>query len=148
MSEAIKKHWHILVTDPALHGQFNQPLRIVFRRPSNIRNMLVRADCPPDPPPTPSTFLGTPEPGNYKCAVILGRIAAPPPPCSPPAITFKVKDKPEDSFLFSSGSSAPNHLILISSSLPPPPPASRPRGGSLIGYGSITLLIAHHLQGV
>ena len=66
MSSIVHKHWHIISTDPSLRGRFKDPPRVAFRRPPNLRNMLVRADNPNPPPPRVS-FLPPVEAGNYKC---------------------------------------------------------------------------------
>lgn len=61
---AIKKHWHIIETDSALKHCLKNPPQMVYKRPPNLRNMLVRADLPP---PTPTHFLSTVPSGNYPC---------------------------------------------------------------------------------
>ncbi len=59
----IHKHWHIIESDPALRC-FSAPPRIVYKRPPNLRNMLVRAHLPSLTQPH---FLQTVTHGNYKC---------------------------------------------------------------------------------
>ncbi len=45
ISSLVRKHWHVISTDPSLKTQLSEPPRVVFKRPPNLRNMLVRADC-------------------------------------------------------------------------------------------------------
>lgn len=59
----IQKHWHIINSDPSLKC-FSTPPRVVFKRPPNLRNMLVRAY---QPPVTPPHFLQPVPSGNYRC---------------------------------------------------------------------------------
>ena len=66
MSTVIQKHWHIVATDPSLK-KLTSPPRIVFKRPPNLRDMLVRTDNPPYPPPTSSRLFSPLPSGNYKC---------------------------------------------------------------------------------
>nr|XP_055053423.1 uncharacterized protein LOC129438630 [Misgurnus anguillicaudatus] len=61
---AIKRHWHILDTDPTLGLSFQNPPRVVFKKPPNLRNRLVRADLPSTKTPH---FLNTIPAGNYPC---------------------------------------------------------------------------------
>ncbi|XP_049423574.1 uncharacterized protein LOC125883384 [Epinephelus fuscoguttatus] len=65
ITKTIKQHWHIIDSDPTLKDIFIKPPRVVYKRPPNLRNMLVRADLPPPPPP--SHFLGSIASGNYPC---------------------------------------------------------------------------------
>ena len=67
MANIVNKHWHIISTDPNLKVHLSQPPRVVFKRPQNLRNMLVRSDSPPDPRPNSQSVLSPVEPGNYKC---------------------------------------------------------------------------------
>ena len=62
--KVIKKHWHILSSDPSLGNCFTVAPRIVHRRPPNLRNLLVRSHLQQ---PTPSHFLAKIPDGNYKC---------------------------------------------------------------------------------
>ena len=59
----IKKHWHIVNTDPQLENVFKDPPKVVYKRPPNLRNMLVKSDLPPV---RKGTFLDVTD-GNYKC---------------------------------------------------------------------------------
>lgn len=59
----INKHWHIVATDLALDCFKTSP-RLVFKRPPNLRNLLVRAHLPPLTPPH---FLQSVPHGNYRC---------------------------------------------------------------------------------
>ena len=63
---AIKKYWHIVASDPHLQKcGFDTPPMLTYKRPPNLRNMLVRSDIPPQPAPT--HFLSQIPSGNYKC---------------------------------------------------------------------------------
>lgn len=59
----IKKHWHIIDSDPALKCFTTSP-RIVYKRAPNLKNMLVRAHLQPLTPPH---FLQSIPLGNYRC---------------------------------------------------------------------------------
>lgn len=59
----VTKHWHILQTDQSLN-EFSVPPRVVYRRPPNLNNKLVRADLPSTTEPH---FLETLPDGNYRC---------------------------------------------------------------------------------
>ena len=63
--DIIKSHWHILDTDPNLSKIFTEPPRVVYKRPPNIRQTLVKSELPPL---RQGTFLDDllPE-GNYRC---------------------------------------------------------------------------------
>ena len=61
--ETIRKHWHIVNSDPKLKNVFTEPPKLVFKRPNNIRDGLVRADINPQNTPKP---INLPD-GNYKC---------------------------------------------------------------------------------
>ncbi|XP_063044279.1 uncharacterized protein LOC134438605 [Engraulis encrasicolus] len=65
IEQSVKRHWHIIDSDPNLKKVFPKPPRVVYKRQPNLRNMLVRADLPPPPPPT--HFLSNIQAGNYKC---------------------------------------------------------------------------------
>uniref|UniRef100_A0A3Q0RSG0 Helix-turn-helix domain-containing protein n=1 Tax=Amphilophus citrinellus TaxID=61819 RepID=A0A3Q0RSG0_AMPCI len=76
----IQKHWYIISSDPTLTC-FNTPPRIVYKRPPNLRNLLVRAclsgigtiDISVSirtsllPTPKFSHFLNSIPSGNYHC---------------------------------------------------------------------------------
>ena len=59
----LHKHWHIIETDPRLKEVFKDPPKLVFKRPPNLRDTLVRSYTPP-----PTNFLSDIPPGNYKCS--------------------------------------------------------------------------------
>ncbi|XP_041922081.1 uncharacterized protein LOC121685553 [Alosa sapidissima] len=59
----INSHWHIVESDPGLKV-FTAAPRVVFKRPPNLRNSLVRAHLPPLTTPN---FLQAAPPGNYRC---------------------------------------------------------------------------------
>ncbi|CAB1340223.1 unnamed protein product, partial [Coregonus sp. 'balchen'] len=61
---SLRKHWHILSTDPQLENTFKEPLWVVFRCTPNISQRVVRFDLPPVPR---STFLDNGPDGNYRC---------------------------------------------------------------------------------
>lgn len=58
----IYKHWHIVESDPRLGNIFKNPPKLVFRRPPNIRDQIVRSYTPPKH----TASLNVPD-GNYKC---------------------------------------------------------------------------------
>ena len=60
----IKKHWYIVQTDSTLKDFSASTPRIVYKRPQNLRDMLVRADLPPSAPPH---FLQDVPHGNFRC---------------------------------------------------------------------------------
>ena len=60
----IRKHWHVLSSDPTLGRSFSAPPHIVYKRPPNLRNLLVRSHLRQD---TPAHFLSDIPDGNYKC---------------------------------------------------------------------------------
>ena len=62
--QVIKKHWHILSSDPILGRSFTTTPRIVYKRPPNLRNLLVRSHLRQD---GPTHFLSNIPDGNYKC---------------------------------------------------------------------------------
>ena len=59
----LKKHWYIIESDPQLKC-LSTPPRIVFKRPPNLRNLLVRAHLPTLTQPN---FLNSVPFGNYRC---------------------------------------------------------------------------------
>nr|XP_055053666.1 uncharacterized protein LOC129438772 isoform X1 [Misgurnus anguillicaudatus] len=63
ISDIVNKHWHIIQSDPGLKV-FTSPPRVVFKRPPNLRNGLVRAHLPSLTSPH---FLQEAPPGNYRC---------------------------------------------------------------------------------
>lgn len=60
----VRKHWHVLNSDPALKEICAEPPRFIFRRARNIRDRLVHSDMVP---PSPTTWLSNPPKGFYKC---------------------------------------------------------------------------------
>ena len=61
----IKKHWHIIQSDPSFKSVYQAPPQTVYKRAPNLRSMLVRSDYNP---PAPRTFLDNNIPmGNFKC---------------------------------------------------------------------------------
>lgn len=61
---SVRKHWHIVKSDPLLKNVYKAPPRVIFKRAPNLRDMLVKSDLPP---PQNTTFLDNVEEGNYKC---------------------------------------------------------------------------------
>lgn len=47
IKNAILKHWHILGSDPICRTLFSEPPLFSHYRARNVRDFLVRADCPP-----------------------------------------------------------------------------------------------------
>ena len=64
MKNVIRKHWHVLKSDPTLKDICANPPRFIFRRAGNIRDRLVHSDMS-NPPQT--TWLSNPPLGFYKC---------------------------------------------------------------------------------
>ena len=62
----IKQHWHILSSDPRMATSFKDMPRVVYKRPPNIRQTVVKSDLIPITP-QPS-FLNQIPDGNYRCA--------------------------------------------------------------------------------
>ena len=60
----IKKHWHVLSSDPTLDKTFQIPPRLVYRRAPNIRDIVVKSDLPPK---KSHTFLDDLPDGNRRC---------------------------------------------------------------------------------
>ena len=66
VGDAVKKHGHVLSSDPALPAEFKNPPLIVYRRGRNLRGKLVHANCQPQKEISQAllrTFLN----GSYKC---------------------------------------------------------------------------------
>lgn len=59
----VRRHWHILNSDPVMRHCCKDPPRIVFKRAPNVRQMIVRADQGSDRSDNP---FSVPE-GNYRC---------------------------------------------------------------------------------
>lgn len=64
IKKTVKKHWHILTTDPALSDLFQDPPLFVHKRGPNLRNKLIRANILPPPK---QTLLTPIKEGNYPC---------------------------------------------------------------------------------
>lgn len=56
-------HWHIIDSDPKLKPIFKTPPSLVYKRPQNLRDRLVRSHVPEKR----RTFLDEIPEGNYKC---------------------------------------------------------------------------------
>ncbi|KAL2099357.1 hypothetical protein ACEWY4_005837 [Coilia grayii] len=65
IKQVIHKHWHIIQSDPTCPKALQALPRLVYKRPRNIRDSIVKADHPP--PPTPSHFLRPIPNGFYPC---------------------------------------------------------------------------------
>ncbi len=65
IKKIIDKHWYVLKSDPLLSDIFEKMPRFVYKRSSNIRDLLVRADVSSSVE-RPSHFLSIPS-GNYSC---------------------------------------------------------------------------------
>ena len=50
VSKILKKHWGVMVKDPYLKKVFPSPPMVAYRRPKNLRNFLIKAKIPPNPP--------------------------------------------------------------------------------------------------
>ncbi|CAB1328136.1 unnamed protein product, partial [Coregonus sp. 'balchen'] len=62
--DIIRKRCYIIDTDPQLKPIFKYPPHIVFKRPPNVRDIVVKSDYPPE---NRETFLDKVPEGNYKC---------------------------------------------------------------------------------
>ena len=60
----IKRHWHLLSSDPTLGKSFSIPPRLVYRRAPSIKDRVVHSDLPPI---KPQTFMDTLPNGNRRC---------------------------------------------------------------------------------
>ena len=60
----VKRHWHLLSTDPALGSTFTVPPRVVYKRAPNIGDLVVHSDLPPV---RQGTFLDRLPNGNRRC---------------------------------------------------------------------------------
>ena len=47
LEDAVKKHYNVLSSEPALPAEFKNPPLIVCRRGCNVRDKLARANCQP-----------------------------------------------------------------------------------------------------
>ena len=64
--DVVKKHWHILSSDPTWPAEFKNPPLIVYRRGRNLRDKLVHANCQPQKKISQALFRPLPN-GSYKC---------------------------------------------------------------------------------
>ena len=65
MKRSIKKHWHIISSDPQIGEIYKDPPTITFRRGNNLKDKLVHSDCLYT---KPNQRLLSPLPeGNFKC---------------------------------------------------------------------------------
>lgn len=62
----IKKHWHILQSDPNFHQIYTHPPLVVFKRGSNLRDYLVRSDLAPTLESSQRLLIPIPD-GNRRC---------------------------------------------------------------------------------
>ena len=63
IKDAVKKHWHILSSDPIVGHEFINPPIFATKRSSNLRDRLVKTDLATKP----THFLSSPAPGNFPC---------------------------------------------------------------------------------
>ena len=61
--EAVKKHWHLLSTDPQVGHVFKDTPMFAHKRAKNVRDSLVRSDCWVPP----SHFMSEVPSGNFPC---------------------------------------------------------------------------------
>ena len=47
VSEILQKHWRVMTRDPYLKKVFPEPPMVAFRRPKNLRDILIKAKVPP-----------------------------------------------------------------------------------------------------
>jgi hypothetical protein len=62
--DIIRKHWYIIDTDPQLKPIFKYPPNMIFKRPPNVYDIVVKSDYPPE---KMETFWDKVLEGNYKC---------------------------------------------------------------------------------
>ena len=63
IKSTVKKHWHILSSDPSVGHVFKESPIFAHKRAKNVRDSLVRADVYVPP----SHFLSNPPAGNFPC---------------------------------------------------------------------------------
>lgn len=63
IKHVVKKHWHILSSDPTCGQSFASPPRFAYKRQNNLRDSLVRADTYTPP----RNWLRDLPPGNFPC---------------------------------------------------------------------------------
>ena len=61
-----KKHWHILLSDPALPAEYKNPPLIVYRRDRNLCDKLVHANSQPQNKIIQALLRSLPN-GSYSC---------------------------------------------------------------------------------
>uniref|UniRef100_A0AAZ3PMQ5 Helix-turn-helix domain-containing protein n=1 Tax=Oncorhynchus tshawytscha TaxID=74940 RepID=A0AAZ3PMQ5_ONCTS len=62
--DIIRKHWYIIETDPQLKPISKNPPHMIFKRPPNVCDIVVKSDYPPE---KRETFWDKIPEGNYKC---------------------------------------------------------------------------------
>lgn len=63
LKHIVKKHWHILQTDPQISSAFTNPPRNFYKRTQNLRDLLVKSDLSKKP----SHFMSRVPSGNFPC---------------------------------------------------------------------------------
>ena len=63
ISSIVQKHWRTMTKDPYLKQVFDEPPLIAYRRPKNIKDLIIRAKVPPMAPTRPKRII----PGMSKC---------------------------------------------------------------------------------
>ena len=63
IKNAVKKHWHLLSSDPNVGQVFKEPPIFAHKRAKNVRDSLVRADCYVPP----QHFMSDLPKGNFPC---------------------------------------------------------------------------------
>ncbi|CAJ0936754.1 unnamed protein product, partial [Ranitomeya imitator] len=63
----IPQHWHILKTAYPMVEEFKYPFLLCFKKPRNIRDIVVRADIGPSRSPPIQQFIRNPRMGTFPC---------------------------------------------------------------------------------
>ena len=63
LPKILKKHHKILTKTPHMASIYPLPPMVAFKRPKNIKDILIKAKVPPPPPQRPKRV----QPGMYKC---------------------------------------------------------------------------------
>ena len=63
ITKIVHKHWRTMSKDPYLQQVFSEPPRIAYKRPKNIKELIIRARVPPEAPVRPKRKI----PGITKC---------------------------------------------------------------------------------
>ena len=63
VAQIVKKHWRAMTQNPHMKSVYPKPPMIAFKRPRNLKDVLVKAKVPPPPKQRPTRV----KPGMHKC---------------------------------------------------------------------------------